>query len=223
MRAFPLRTFRAVIFLLFALTLVSVLANAQDDDSPSLGDVARQARLKKQKEAQTAGKDQTQSQPVNSANPNKVTAGKTESDKDASGNDTLLVKGSKKVITNEELPEHVGPTSTLPQHPRNENTPDQPPPDYAGGKVPARYWKTQIRALKDAISNLESEIQDVSDSIRYAGGNCVSNCQQWNEAQQQKEQQVKMMTSQLAQQQQSLETMQETARKQGYGSSVYDP
>jgi hypothetical protein len=32
-----------------------------------------------------------------------------------------------------------------------------------------------------------------------------------------------MMTSQLAQQQQSLETMQETARKQGYGSSVYDP
>jgi hypothetical protein len=224
-RLMPTPTFRAVILLLSALALVAVLANAQDDESPSLGDVARQARLKKQKEAQADAKDQTQaqSQPGNAANAGKVAVGKTASDKDASGNDTLLVKGSKKVITNEELPEHVGPTSTLPQHPRNTNLPDQPAQDYADGKVPAQYWKAQIRALKEGISNLESQIQDVTDSIRYASGSCVSNCAQLNEQQQQKEQEVKMMTSQLAQQQQSLETMQETARKQGYGSSVYDP
>ena len=232
-RLMPAHTIRALVFLLSALALVGVLANAQADDSPSLGDVARQARLKKQKDAQPNANAQTQdeasttapakdSQLAQGTNSN-VAASKPASGKDASSTDTLLVKGSKKVITNEELPEHVGPTSTLPQHPRNANIPDQPVQDYAAGKVPAQYWKTQIRALKDAISNLESQIQDVTDSIRYAGGNCVSNCVQWNEQQQQKEQQVKMMTSQLAQQQQSLETMQETARKQGYGSSVYDP
>lgn len=231
-RLMPAHTIRALVFLLSALALVGVLANAQDDNSPSLGDVARQARLKKQKEAQPSANAQTQdgastTAPAKDSQPaqgtNSTAASKPASGKDASSTDTLLVKGSKKVITNEELPEHVGPTSTLPQHPRNANIPDQPVQDYAAGKVPAQYWKSQIRALKDAISNLESQIQDVTDSIRYAGGNCVLNCAQWNEQQQQKEQQVKMMTSQLAQQQQSLETMQETARKQGYGSSVYDP
>jgi hypothetical protein len=232
-----MRTFRAVVLLLSALALAGVLANAQDDDSPSLGDVARQARLKKQKEAQPDAKDQTQLQTkdqqasgttsqagsANGARASNVATSKTPADKDASGNDPLLLKGSKKIITNEEIPEHVGPTSTLPQHPRIPNTPDQPAPGEADGKVPAQYWKNQIRALKESISNLESAIQDATDSIRYAGGSCASNCAQYNAQQQQRQEQVDAMTSQLTQQQKNLESMQETARKQGYSSAVYDP
>jgi hypothetical protein len=46
---------------------------------------------------------------------------------------------------------------------------------------------------------------------------------QWNERQQQKQQQVEVMKSQLEDQQKKLEDMQDSARQQGYGSSVYDP
>jgi hypothetical protein len=238
-----MRPFRSILLLLAAAALAAATSMAQEDDAqPSLGDVARQARLQKQKQAQAETKDQAASPSLNNAQANsaqgtdssaktsKAAGGitpndavsKTAAGKDVSAKDTLA-KGSKKVITNDEIPEHVGPTSTLPQHPRIPVTPEQPVPEYADGKVPPQYWKNQIQALKQAISDLESQIQDVSDSIRYAGSNCVSNCAQVNAEQQQRQQQVEMMTSQLEQQQKNLENMQETARKQGYGSSVYDP
>jgi hypothetical protein len=251
-----MRRFRSTLLLLSAIALVTALASAQYDDSqPSLGDVARQARLKRQKDeqaadtpskdAQTNGAPAQASQtkdPLSKATPSKDAptkdaqpaatsasgkdsqkdaASKTAAAKDASANDTLA-KGPKKVITNDEIPEHVGPTSTLPQRVKVPGAPD-PAPNYADGKVPADYFKGQIQSLKEAISTLESEIQDVTDSIRYAGANCVTNCVLYNEQQQQKEQQVKMMTSQLSQEQQTLESLQEMARKQGYSSAVYDP
>jgi predicted ribosome quality control (RQC) complex YloA/Tae2 family protein len=46
---------------------------------------------------------------------------------------------------------------------------------------------------------------------------------QWNERQKEKQQQVERLKSQLEDQQKRLEDMQEQARKQGYGTSVYDP
>ena len=67
------------------------------------------------------------------------------------------------------------------------------------------------------------KIESVSDSIHYAGANCVANCESWNEHQKQKQDQVEAMKSQLADQQKKLEDMQESARKQGFGSSVYEP
>jgi hypothetical protein len=63
----------------------------------------------------------------------------------------------------------------------------------------------------------------LNDSIQYASGNCVSNCVQWNERQKQKQDQVESMKGQLEEQQKHLEELQDEARKQGYGSSVYDP
>ena len=66
-------------------------------------------------------------------------------------------------------------------------------------------------------------MKSLSDSIHFAGGNCIANCAQWNERQQQKQQEVDTMKAQLEQQQKALEEMQEAARKEGFGSSVYDP
>lgn len=80
-----------------------------------------------------------------------------------------------------------------------------------------------IQAQKNALASLQSEIASLSESIHYAGGNCVANCVQWNERQQQKQQQLEGMKAQLEQQQKRLEDLQESARKQGFGSSVYDP
>jgi predicted double-glycine peptidase len=80
-----------------------------------------------------------------------------------------------------------------------------------------------IQGQKTAIASMQREIASLSESIHYAGGNCVANCVQWNERQQQKQQQLESMQAQLEQQQKRLEDLQEVARKKGFGSSVYDP
>jgi len=214
-----MRGLRTLLLLLAALALATALA--AQDDGPSLGDVARKARLQKQKEAQAQAKDAQPNGATTAKDSSDSPASKVPSGKDTSAKDSTA-KGPRKVVTNDEIPEHVGPTSTLPAIVKAPGAPEMPP-NYDPNKVPAEYWKNQIMALKASISALESEIQDVTDSIRYAGGTCAVNCVQWNERQQQKEQQVQMMTSQLTQQQKSLDALQETARKQGYSSAVYDP
>jgi hypothetical protein len=127
-----------------------------------------------------------------------------------------------KVITNDEIPAHFKPavkTATSGQDPDG-NTPEQTPVE---GKVAAEQWKSQIEAQKNQVSALQSQIDQLSESIHFAPGNCVANCVQWNERQKEKQQQVEQLKSQLEDQQKRLEGMQEQARKQGYGSSVYDP
>jgi len=87
----------------------------------------------------------------------------------------------------------------------------------------AEQWKAQIRAQKDVVASTQSNIEKVNDSIQFAPGNCVRGCVQWNERQKQKQQEVERARTQLETQKKRLESMQESARKQGYGSSVYNP
>lgn len=126
-----------------------------------------------------------------------------------------------KVITNDEIPAHFQPVAKV--------STDQ---DHAAGatpahtdeaKMPAEHWRSQIEAQKNLITSMQSQIDQLSESIRFAPANCVGNCVQWNERQREKQQQVETMKAQLADQQKRLEDMQDQARKQGYGSSVYDP
>ncbi len=171
----------AVIFLVTAL--------AVGQDSPSLGDVARQARKQKQ-DPQTKA---------------------TQSSKAA------------KVITNEEIPEHSeadGQPSTQVDV-RQGSAPSSSPSE--GAKIPAEQWKSRIEAQKNAIASLQGSIERLTDSIHFAPGNCVSGCVQWNERQKEKQQEVERGQAQLAEQKKRLEDMQESARRQGYASSVYDP
>lgn len=225
-----MRGLRRFLLLISAGAAVFMLPARGQDAPPSLGDVARQSRLhKQQKDAQTkdgqgptkdtqpaAGDATTQGKAV----PSKDAPGKDAQDKDAAAKDAQP-KSAKKVITNDEIPEHIGPTSTAAGS-KTQNV-NYPQPSYGEGKAPAEYWKNQIEAQKSAILNLQDAIKNVSDSIQYAGANCVSGCVQWNERQQQKQQQVEVMKSQLEEAQKRLEDMQEMARKQGYGSSVYEP
>lgn len=187
--------------------LVAVLAHAQD--AQSLGDVARQARLQKQqRDAQAQSKD---------------AEGKDASTKDAQGKDVtknaLRSKPPKKVITNDEIPEHVGPTRAA-----NTAQPQTyyPQPSY-GNSQAAEQWKSQILQMKTYIASMQIEITNLEQSVHYSGGNCGSACVQWNERQRQKQDQVEVMKQQLEQQEKRLEQMQERARRQGFGSSVYDP
>jgi len=218
---------RRLLILLSAGVVVTALATYGQDEAPSLGDVARQARQQKQqKDAQAKDATAKDTRPAeapasgkdvqSNGAPSKETLVKVASAKDAQ------TKTSKKIVTNDEIPEHIGPTSTLPAKAKTPGT-SSPPPTDGDGKVPPEYWKSQIQEQKAAIASLQSEISNLTASIQYAGANCVSGCVEWNEEQQRKQQELESMKSQLEEMKNQLEDMQDTARKQGYGTAVYDP
>jgi hypothetical protein len=169
-------------------TAVSLFAGTlYAQDSPSLGDLARQQRQQKEQSKTAPGKDPKAS----------------------------------KVITNEEIPEHAVPAPALTA--RSEERGASMPPSSNGPKQPPEHWKSQILAQKNQIASLQREVDEISESIRFAPANCVANCVGWNERQREKQQRVERMQAQLQEQKSRLEEMQDSARKQGYGSSVYDP
>ncbi|HKH98632.1 MAG TPA: hypothetical protein VJ999_05945 [Candidatus Sulfotelmatobacter sp.] len=204
--------------LLSACAFAFALAAHAQDSPPSLGDVARQTRLQKQQQEATFAKD---GQPKDGQSKVGATKSAQTNGQPAVAKDAQPAKTTKRVITNDEIPEHIGPT-------RTSMSPYQSPmvypqPSYGEGKTPADYLKDQILLQKQNIANLQNEIESVNASIQYAGGNCVSGCVQWNERQKQKQDQVESMKVQLEQMRKRLEDVQELARKQGFGSSVYDP
>jgi leucyl aminopeptidase (aminopeptidase T) len=174
---------------------------ARCQDSPPLGDVARQARQQKQqKDAQ----------------------GKDTQGKDATGKNAK----PSRVITNEEIPERSLPTSTVTEETADDDSPHSgtaTPASTNAAKISPDTWKSQILAQKNQIASMQTQFDELSDSIHFAPGNCVANCVEWNERQKEKQQEAQQMQTQLDAQRKHLEEMQEAARKQGYGSSVYDP
>jgi pentapeptide MXKDX repeat protein len=211
-------------FVLLAVSALVFASVAHAQDSQSLGDAARQARLQKQqKDAQakdTSAKDMSA----------KDAHSKDAHSKDAQASDAVSKNAqpakpshviTNHVFTNDEIPSHVGSTVTSP----GSQVPNMgySEPSHGTQKIPAEQWGSLIQQQKDAIASLQREIADLSESIHYAGGNCVANCVQWNERQKEKQDRVETMKAQLEQQQKRLEDMQEAARKQGFGSAVYDP
>jgi chromosome segregation ATPase len=83
--------------------------------------------------------------------------------------------------------------------------------------------KSKIEAQKNSIASLQSQLDHLNSSIHFAGPNCVANCEQYNEQQLKKQDEAERMQKQLDEQKQKLEDMQESARKAGLGSSVYEP
>jgi hypothetical protein len=124
-----------------------------------------------------------------------------------------------KVITNEELPAHAVPSASA----TSVGEPTSRPDSASAPKVPAEQWKSQILSEKNQITSLQTQIDQLNESIRFAPANCVENCVSWNERQKEKQQQIERMQAQLEEQKKRLDEMQESARRQGYGSSIYDP
>ena len=245
-----MRATRRVFVLLTASAFLFALgAQGQDQDSPSLGDVARQSRLQKQQrdaQAQDSQAKDTQAKdsqdkdaqpsdvPVTDVSPMpasgvppkdlalKSTSGKDTTNKDTAAKTTPSAKAPKKVITNEELYDHFGPDMTSVSGAEASSTPPDPQ-KAATTKGSAEDWRSQIQAQKSSIAALQGQIDSLNDSIHYAPGNCVSGCVEWNQHQKEKQDQVEALKTQLADQQKHLEEMQDNARQQGYGSSVYDP
>jgi len=211
--------------LLAVSAFLCVFPAYSQDDSPSLGDVARQARQQKQqkdaqsKDSSASGKDAQNAADSTKADPAKADQAKTATAAGATAKNAPARPAH--VITNEEIPSHIGSTLTTAKSSHSAGISDEQP--ASGNQSAAEQWKSQIQAQKSSIAQVQSYIASLSDSIQYAGANCVSNCVQWNEEQKRKQDQVESMKADLEQQQKQLEDLQESARKQGFGSSVYDP
>jgi hypothetical protein len=202
----------------------AVFAQDQSPSAQSLGDLARQARQQKQQKDAQADKDAPAQakDPVAQDAQSKAPDAQSKDGQDQSASaNAQASKPGKRVITNDEIPEHVGPTSTTPNGNRQQPV-SYPQPTYPNAQA-ADQIKSQILSMKSYIANTQAQIANLEQSIRYAGGNCISGCVQVNARQRQKEQQIEAMKQQLEQQQKQLEHAQEMARRQGFGSSVYDP
>ena len=213
------------LWLVLALTSALLFADhAQGQDEPSLGDVARQTRQQKQKNdlpAKDGQSGSSQNKDIQSKDvPNKDTQSTGPLSKSAPSKDAQLHRASH-VITDDELPQHPVAGVKTPASPTGHG--EFAPDPAFGGKMSPDEVRSQIQDQKSAISALEAQITGLNDSIHFAGANCVANCVQWNEGQQQKQRQVEDMRSELENAKQALEQMQDYARKMGFGSSVSDP
>ena len=155
-------------------------------DSPSLGDLARQQRQQKV---------QSKSVSAKSSNP------------------------SAKIITNEELSKGAGSESPTAAKAGESATPSA----SSDTKQSPEDLKSEILLQKTQIASLQTQINEVNESIQFAPPNCVSNCVQWNEHQKEKQQQVERARTLLEELKKHLGEMQESARKQGLGGAIYEP
>lgn len=175
----------------------------QQESAPSLGEIARQLKLKRQqREAQEKAKE--------------------TSSQDAQPSESTSAAPAKiaQLVTHDDTPERAAVT-TVSAHP-DAPQPD-PPAVTADREAKGQNWRSQILAQKKGIADLEQDIKTVGGSIHFAGANCVANCAEWNERQQQKQNEVDTMKAQLDEAKKQLKEMQESARKDGFASLVDTP
>ena len=126
-----------------------------------------------------------------------------------------------KVITNEDIPESpdasANSSTDSPEHETSSS------PHASGGSMSAEQWKARIEGQKNSIAALQEQIDKLNSSIHFAGPNCVAHCVQYNERQLKKQEEVQRMQKQLEDEKKKLDDMQDSAHKEGFGNSVYDP
>jgi hypothetical protein len=124
---------------------------------------------------------------------------------------------SRKVVTNEDIPESPDASNEAPTHE------DYVPPP-TNDKRTAAQWKAAILKQKGAIASLQKNIDQLKGSVHFVDANRYRNGGvQYNQRQIQKQQDEEQMQKQLNALKRGLEEMQETARHLGLGSAVYDP
>jgi predicted RNase H-like nuclease (RuvC/YqgF family) len=147
-------------------------------------------------------------------------ARQTRQQKQAKSADPKAAQPSK-VITNDQIPEHASTPAEMNAEPERGSS--SPHYSTAGGKIPAERWKAQIQAQKNIVKSLQQDVDRLNSSIHFVQANLYRNGLQYNQRQTEKQQELERLQSQLEEQKHRLDDMQESARKQGYGSSVYDP
>jgi len=187
------------LLILFAAGVSACALTASAQDAPPLGDVARQSRVEKQQPAQTS------SAPASNSSSDGTTAGAQPK--------------TSHVITNDDLPEHHAAPAPAPASPTRGNL--RPAVVYEI-KRPAEYWKAQALQLKNSIAQVQRHLDTLTDSLHAVLTNSTDE-PVWNYREKERQRQITDLQAQLNDLRRRLEDTQEAARRQGYGSSVYDP
>lgn len=218
---------------------------ASQPQQPSLGDYARQLRLKKQQheaqlqQAKEAKENQAKENQANE-NPAQETTDKQTPTPAAQVSDAKpepqTPQASPAPVT-AAMP-HVEQMPTV--TPAAQPVPQPKPQIVTSAAVPARatvttasvrqtvppadqslpipteaqirQWKGEIQQQKSLVASLQKDIADLNNSIHLAGGNCIANCEQWNDRQKQKKQDLDTLKAQLQEQQGILAEMLEAER-----------
>jgi|SRR5579864_7008602 hypothetical protein len=186
-------------FVVVAVTvfLASASLGQSSCNPPSLGDLARKQRESKQKDAKDA--------------------------KDAPAKAKGAPAKAKKVVTDEDMPEHAPDSDEAvagPDGPHDEASVPKSADDVVRS---GDQWKAAIAQRKAALADLKNRIDKLNGSIHFVEANAYRNGVEYNKKQEQKQQDVERMQAQYDDQRRDLEQMQENARKAGYGSAVWDP
>jgi hypothetical protein len=130
-----------------------------------------------------------------------------------------------RVITNDNLPSNSDPGSGGMQSEEKTwaQSPKSPSRTRPAGQLSAAQWKSKIQAQKAAVATLQSQIAKQNESIHFVTAGLFTNGVQYNQQQAKKQQNVELMQHQLEEQKKVLANMQESARRAGMGSAVYDP
>lgn len=129
------------------------------------------------------------------------------------------VKPARKVVTNDDIPESPEPA---PVHSASPAKPDASLPADPAPKS-AREWRMAILAQEDRIETLQAQIAKLTESIHFVTANAYVNGAEYNQYQVKKQQEVKNLQKQLEEEKKKFFELQEAARKEGMGASVYEP
>lgn len=95
-------------------------------------------------------------------------------------------------------------------------------PESRSAKTTALQWKAAIASQKNVVEVLRAQIEKTEKSIQFVTANGYSNGPQYNAEQKKRQDGVAIAKKRLEQEQQKLDEMKESARKEGFGSAVYD-
>src|SRR6201998_1188026 len=124
---------------LFAACVFSWAVTASAQNSPPLGDVARQSRADKQQQSQN----------------NSTPASDPNNSSDGTTSPTGEQPKTSRVITNDDLPAHH---AAAPPGPAAKNRTRLRPAVAYEIKHPAEYWKAQALQLKNSIAQVQRHI-----------------------------------------------------------------
>jgi hypothetical protein len=126
-----------------------------------------------------------------------------------------------KVVTNDEIPE--SPDASSNSSDDTEASPESSAPTSAAGKKSAEQWKAEIQARKARIAAIQNQVDKLNASDHFVEANRYSNGVQFNQYQLKKQQEAQRLQKQLDGEKKQLEEAQESARKAGFGTAVYEP
>jgi hypothetical protein len=129
---------------------------------------------------------------------------------------------TRKVVTNEEIPE-ASDASAISSSDNDSPRQSSSPEASTAGKKTAEQWKSEIQAQKASIAAAQIQVDKLNESVHFVEANRYYNGVEYNQYQLKKQQEAQRMQKQLDGEKKALQNMQESARKAGFGSAVYEP